>query len=103
MIMDWTFGTISQPQLSVLWVMSWSWAWWCTSLIPALGRERQAGFWVRGQPGLQSEFQVSQGYTEKPCLGKKKKKKKKKCLIFYFYFFLYLFYRSFVYILQLPV
>jgi hypothetical protein len=27
---------------------------------------------VRGQPGLQSEFQDSQGYTEKPCLEKKK-------------------------------
>jgi hypothetical protein len=26
----------------------------------------------RGQPGLQSEFQDSQGYTEKPCLEKKK-------------------------------
>jgi hypothetical protein len=25
-------------------------------------------FWVRGQPGLQSEFQDSQGYTEKPSL-----------------------------------
>jgi hypothetical protein len=34
-------------------------------------------FWVRGQPGLQSEFQDSQGYTEKPWLKKKKKKKKK--------------------------
>jgi hypothetical protein len=50
-------------------------------LIPALGRQRQADFWVRGQLGLQSEFQDSQGYTEKPCLkkpnkGKKKKKKK---------------------------
>jgi hypothetical protein len=44
-------------------------------LIPALGRQRQAGFWVQGQPGLQSEFQDSQGYTEKPCLKKKKKKK----------------------------
>jgi hypothetical protein len=31
-------------------------------------------FWVQGQPGLQSEFQDSQGYTEKPCLKKKKKK-----------------------------
>jgi hypothetical protein len=31
----------------------------------------------RGQPGLQSEFQGSQGYTEKPCLEKPKKKKKK--------------------------
>jgi hypothetical protein len=33
---------------------------------------------TRGQPGLQSEFQDSQGYTEKPCLEKKQKKKKKK-------------------------
>jgi hypothetical protein len=43
-------------------------------LITALGRQRQADFWVRGQPGLQSEFQDSQGYTEKPCLEKFKKK-----------------------------
>jgi hypothetical protein len=27
----------------------------------------------RGQPGLQSEFQDSQGYIEKPCLEKPKK------------------------------
>jgi hypothetical protein len=53
-------------------------AWWRTPLIPALGRQRQVDFWVRGQPGLQSEFQDSQGYTEKPCLEKPKKKKKKK-------------------------
>ena len=39
-------------------------------LIPALGRQRQADFLVRGQPGLQSEFQDSQGYTEKPFLEK---------------------------------
>jgi hypothetical protein len=31
-----------------------------------------------GQPGLQSEFQDSQGYTEKPCLEKTKKEKKKR-------------------------
>ena len=31
--------------------------------------QRQADFW--GQPGLQIEFQDSQGYTEKPCLEKK--------------------------------
>jgi hypothetical protein len=52
--------------------------WWCTSLIPALGRQRQMDFWVRGQPGLQSEFQDSQGYTKKPCLEKKRKEKKRK-------------------------
>ena len=34
-------------------------------------------FWVQDQPGLHSEFQDNQGYTEKPCLKKKKKKKKK--------------------------
>jgi phenylpyruvate tautomerase PptA (4-oxalocrotonate tautomerase family) len=51
---------------------------WCTPLIPALGRQRQADFWVRGQPGLQSEFQDSQGYIEKPCLEKTKNKKQTK-------------------------
>jgi hypothetical protein len=35
-------------------------------LILALGR--QVDFWVQGQPGLQSEFQDIQSYTEKPCL-----------------------------------
>jgi hypothetical protein len=57
-------------------------AWWPTPLIPALWRQRQADFCVRGQPGLQSEFQDSQGYTGKPCLEKttttKKKQQKKK-------------------------
>jgi hypothetical protein len=47
-------------------------------LIPALGRQRQADFWVRGQPGLQSEFQDSRGYTEKPCLEKPKNQKRKR-------------------------
>jgi hypothetical protein len=36
--------------------------------------QRQEDLWVRGQPGLQSEFQDSQGYTEKPCLEKPKPK-----------------------------
>ena len=41
----------------------------CMPLIPALGRLRQVGFWVQGQPGLQSDFQDSQDcYTKKPCL-----------------------------------
>jgi hypothetical protein len=53
-------------------------AWWLTPLIPALGRQRQADLWVRGQPDLQSEFQDSQDFTEKPCLGKKNKTKNKK-------------------------
>jgi hypothetical protein len=47
-------------------------AWWHTPLIPALGRQSQAGFWVLGQPRLQSEFQDSRVYTEKPCLKKPK-------------------------------
>ena len=47
--------------------------WWCTLLIPALGRQRQVDFRVQGQPGLQSEFQDSQGYTEKPCLYREPK------------------------------
>jgi hypothetical protein len=38
-------------------------------------REAEAGRSLSlGQPGLQSEFQDSQGYTEKPCLEKKKKR-----------------------------
>jgi hypothetical protein len=51
------------------------WAWWRTPLIPALGKQRQADFWVRGQLGLKSEFQDSQGYTEKPCLENKQTNK----------------------------
>jgi hypothetical protein len=47
-------------------------------LILALGRQRQADFWVWDQPGLQSEFQDSQDYTEKPCLEKQKKTKQNK-------------------------
>jgi hypothetical protein len=76
----------SQWQSPELWLQEWattchkdfeiSRAWWRTPLIPALGRQRQADFWVWGQPGPQSEFQDSQGYTEKPCLEKPKKKKK---------------------------
>jgi hypothetical protein len=41
--------------------------------------EAEAGGFLssRGQPGLQSEFQDSQGYTEKPCLKKQKQTNKK--------------------------
>jgi hypothetical protein len=51
--------------------------WWCSPLIPALGRQRQVDFWVQGQPGLHRKFQDSQGYTEKPCLRKTNNKKEK--------------------------
>jgi hypothetical protein len=54
------------------------WVCWRTPLIPVLGRQRQADFWVWGQPGLQSEFQDSQGYTEKPCLKTNKQTNKQK-------------------------
>jgi hypothetical protein len=57
--------------------MEWG-QWWHTPLIPALGRQRQVVLRVRGQPGLQSELQDSQGYTEKPCLGKNKPKQNNK-------------------------
>ena len=42
--------------------------------------EAEAGgsLWVQGQPGLQNEFQNSQGYIAKTWLKKKKKKKKLK-------------------------
>jgi hypothetical protein len=41
--------------------------------------EAEAGeFLSSGQPGLQSEFQDSQGNTEKPCPEKKKKKQANK-------------------------
>jgi hypothetical protein len=48
--------------------------WWHTLLIiSALGRQEQVDFWVQGQPSLQSEFQDSQGYTEKPHIREGKK------------------------------
>jgi hypothetical protein len=45
---------------------------------PSTRWQKQEDFWVQGQPGLLSEFQDSQGYTEKPCLEKPKKKKKER-------------------------
>ena len=42
---------------------------------PSTQEAEAVDFCVRGQPGLQSEFQDSQGYTEKPCLEKPKTKK----------------------------
>ena len=56
--------------------MAASRVYWHTHLFPALRRQRQADFWARVQPGLQSEFQESQKYTEKPCLAKQTNKQK---------------------------
>ena len=46
--------------------------WGGIPLMPAFERQKQMNLWVQGQPGLQTEFQDSQGYTEKPCLVRKK-------------------------------
>jgi hypothetical protein len=40
-------------------------------------QEAEAGRFLSSRPGLQSEFQDSQGYTEKPCLEKTKKQTNK--------------------------
>jgi hypothetical protein len=42
------------------------------------GRDRQISEFEANLPGLQSEFQDSQGYTEKPCLEKKERKEGRK-------------------------
>jgi hypothetical protein len=44
---------------------------------PSIQVAGQADFWVKDQPGLQSEFQASQGYTEKHCLKKSNQNKTK--------------------------
>jgi hypothetical protein len=41
-------------------------------------QEAEAGGFLSLQPGLQSEFQDSQGYTEKPCLKNKQTNKQTK-------------------------
>ena len=44
--------------------------WWYMPLIPTLKRQRRANVWVWKQPGLRSEFQDNQDYTEKHSLEK---------------------------------
>jgi hypothetical protein len=66
--------------ISIFKTAEWARQCWRMPLIPALGRQRQGSFWVRGQPGLQSEFQDNQGYTAKPCLEKPQTNKHKKPL-----------------------
>ena len=45
---------------------------------PSTQEAEAGGFLSSSQPGLQSEFQDSQGYTEKPCLKKNKKTQRNK-------------------------
>ena len=69
-IVEWRVGSVVKNTPSR--------AWWRTPLIPALGRQRQADRQIsefEAKPGLQSEFQNSQGYEEKPCLEKQNKTK----------------------------
>jgi hypothetical protein len=41
---------------------------------PSTWKAEAGGFLSSSQPGLQSEFQDSEGYTEKPCLEKQTNK-----------------------------
>jgi hypothetical protein len=45
--------------------------WWRSPLIPALRRQRQVVFWVRSQPGLQSESQDNQPGLYRETLSQK--------------------------------
>jgi hypothetical protein len=48
--------------------------WYCSPLIPALGRQRQADICkFKAAWSLHSQSQTSQDYIEKPCLGEEKK------------------------------
>jgi hypothetical protein len=44
--------------------------------------EEGGSLWVQGQPGLHSEFQDSQGYRVRPCLGKNNNNKQTKRKLF---------------------
>lgn len=44
-----------------------SWVWWCTPLVPMIGRQRQGDLCLE-QPSLHSKCK---DYTEKPSLGNK--------------------------------
>ena len=65
--------TFSQTCLKV-----WNGAgqWWLVCLWSPHWWGRGRSLWVWSQPGLQREFQDSQGYAEKPCLEKQTTNKK---------------------------
>ena len=50
-------------------------AWWSTPLIPALRRQRQADFWVRGQPGNKVNSRTSRAIQWNPVSKNKNKNK----------------------------
>jgi hypothetical protein len=50
--------------------------WWHMPLIPALGRQRQADFWVLGRPGLQVNSRTVRASQGNPVSKKKNKKQK---------------------------
>jgi hypothetical protein len=53
--------------------------WWRTHAFNPSTREAGAGRFLSLRPaGLQSEFQDSQGYKEKPCLEKKRREEKRR-------------------------
>lgn len=52
--------------------------------MPLIPEKAGGSLWVQGQPGLQSQFQDSQGNKEKPCLEKPNQQtKQKKCVNIY--------------------
>jgi len=69
--LDIKYGQSTGYTYILVWKMSCQ-VWWHTPLIPGLRRQRQADHWVQGQHSLQSEFQASQGYSEKPYHEKQK-------------------------------
>jgi hypothetical protein len=71
-IYSFTFSILILFQLSSLKKKIYSWA--GSTELGMAPSQKHMDFWVRGQPGLQSEFQDSQGYMEKPFLKEQKTK-----------------------------
>jgi hypothetical protein len=59
-------------------MFSQAWQWWRTPLIPALGRQRQADFWVRnGQPGRQWVPEQPGLYKETLCVRERERERER--------------------------